>query len=102
MCKCQDVYEERKFISMLHNGKSLNQKVTKGENRSHVIIKDAWKNLKVSLDRKDAEVVTIFKKGDRLQQLPRDLASLYTKENVHSHTANKLSTQAEDFLSEAK
>ena len=72
MCKYPDLNEVSKVISMLCNGKSLGadglhpEFIKRGGRKLvkvlHTIIRYAWKNLEVSADWKDAQLVTIFKK----------------------------------------
>ena len=46
-------------------------------------IKDARENIEVSVDWKDSKLDTIFKKEEmKLWQLPRDYASVNTRERV--------------------
>ena len=70
MCTCPDLDEGNKFIAMLREGKSsgadgLHPEVVKRGDRRlfellYTIIKDVWKNLEVLVDRKDAQLDTIF------------------------------------------
>ena len=55
------------------------------------IVGDAWENLEDPTDRKDDQLVSIFKRVDRqdLRQLPRDLASLHSRESILSHTTQE-------------
>ena len=67
----------------------------------YTIIKDAWENSEVSADWKDAQLITIFKKGDR-QECSNycRISLLFIPGNVFAHILNRLSTLAEDFLPE--
>ena len=120
MCKCPDLYEVSKVISMHCDGKSpgidrLHPEVVKKGDRRLVevlctIIKDAWENLEVSADWKDVQIVTIFKRLERcpnchhLQETDEMAATLRSiARKVFTHIVlNRILTLMEDFLPEAQ
>ena len=65
----------------------------------YTIVRQAWQNLDVYTDWKDAQLVTIFKKGDR--KLGMSLLFIPVK-GFAGILLNRLSTVAEDFLLESQ
>ena len=109
MCKCPDLDEVSKVISMLCDGKSpsadgQHPEVIKRGGRKlveviYITIKDASENIEVTADWKDTQLVTTFKKRDRRD---RDNYWEISLLSIPGKVFAWLSTLAEDFLSEAQ
>ena len=90
MDKCPEIDEISKAIDMISDGKSpgsdgIHPEVFKRGGPGllcafYETIKKAWNTATVLQDWKDAQLVTIFKKGDRrLCDIQRDLPSIHSR-----------------------
>ena len=114
MDACPNIEEVSKAISMLSDGKSpgadgIHPELLKCgghllEQHLHEIIVDAWNTKNPPQAWKDAQLVTLFKKGDRrLCGNYRGISLLSIPGKVFARILlNRLTTHAESFLPEAQ
>lgn len=114
MDEAPEIEEVRKAVGMLSDGKSpgadgIHPEIIKsgGERVLQAltnIIKKAWKENEVPQDWKDAQLVTIFKKGDRrICGNYRGISLLSIPGKVFARVLlNRLSSQIDQFLPEAQ
>ena len=114
MDRCPEIDEISKAIDMISDGKSpgsdgIHPEVIKRGGQKllcalHEIIQEAWNTATVPQDWKDAQLVTIFKKGDRrLCGNYRGISLLSIPGKVFARVLlNRLSSYAEGFLPEAQ
>jgi hypothetical protein len=114
MNECPDIDEVNKAVLMLKEGKAPGSDgihpeiIRKGGSclltALHDIITEAWKSATVPQDWKDAQLVTIFKKGDRrLCGNYRGISLLSIPGKVFARILlNRLQTHAESFLPETQ
>ena len=114
MNKCPEIDEITTAIGMISEGKSPGsdgihpEVIKRGGSKLlstlHEIIQEAWNTATVPQDWKDAQLVTIFKKGDRrLCGNYRGISLLSIPGKVFARVLlNRLSSYAESFLPEAQ
>lgn len=114
MDECPEIDEVRRAVEMLSEGKSPGadgihpEVIKKGGPKLlsalHEIIQDAWKTAVVPQDWKDAQLVTIFKKGDRkVCGNYRGISLLSIPGKIFARVLlNRLSSYAESFLPETQ
>ena len=114
MDRCPEIDVISKAIDMVSDGKSpgsdgIHPEVIKRGGPKllcalHEIIQEAWNTVTVPQDWKDAQLVTIFKKGDRrLCGNYRGISLLSIPGKVFARVLlNRLSPYAEGFLPEAQ